>query len=102
MQPEISSITHYRAMARYNRWMNQGLVAACTDLSGAQLNASRGAFWGSIMGTFNHLWVTDQMWLARFSGQPLSTLTLDAMPFSEMPVFTEEREALDLAIIRAC
>lgn len=99
MQPEISSITHYRAMASYNRWMNQGLVAACTDLSNTQLNADRGAFFGSIMGTFNHLWVTDQMWLARFSGQPLLALALDAIPFSEMTVFTEERAALDLAII---
>ena len=59
---------HFRSLARYNRWANVRLYAAAADLSVAQYNENRGAFFGSLNGTLNHLLVTDRIWMNRFTG----------------------------------
>lgn len=58
---------HVQLMARYNRWMNQKIYAACEQLSDAERNADRGAFFKSIHSTLNHLLWGDYMWLGRFT-----------------------------------
>lgn len=58
------------AMARYNRWQNTGLRAAMRALSVEALTENRGAFFGSIFGTANHLLWGDTMWMSRFDGWP--------------------------------
>ena len=57
---------NYRFLARYNRWFNQRLYAACDGLSDTARKQDRGAFFGSIHRTLNHLLVADQVWLRRF------------------------------------
>lgn len=57
-----------RTMAAYNAEMNRRLYAAADRLDDAARRADRGAFWGSIHGTFNHLLWGDQMWMSRFDG----------------------------------
>lgn len=57
-------------MARYNQWMNERLHHTCTQLSHQELNQEKGAFFGSILGTLNHLAVGDTIWLHRFSTLP--------------------------------
>lgn len=54
-------------MAEYNQWMNLKLYDACSQLSSEQLNEDRRAFFGSIIGTLNHLAVADTIWLKRMS-----------------------------------
>ena len=56
------------ALARYNRWMNDRLFARAAALSDDVRKRDCGAFFKSIHGTFNHLLLTDRIWLARFSG----------------------------------
>lgn len=56
-------------MARYNAWQNKQLMAAMEGMSDEALRADRGAFFGSILATANHLLWGDQMWMARFQGQ---------------------------------
>lgn len=58
---------HVCLMADYNQWMNLKLYAACSQLSTQQLNEDRKAFFGSVIGTLNHLAVADTIWLKRFS-----------------------------------
>jgi uncharacterized damage-inducible protein DinB len=58
-------------MARYNQWMNDKLYAVADRLTDAERKADRGAFFGSIHRTFNHLLLADRVWLARFSGVAL-------------------------------
>ncbi|MEM8978218.1 MAG: DinB family protein [Pseudomonadota bacterium] len=53
-------------MAKYNAWQNAGLRAEVAKLSVDQVTAPRGVFFGSLMGTLNHLLWADQIWLARF------------------------------------
>jgi uncharacterized damage-inducible protein DinB len=62
----MDALRHVRLMADYNRWMNQRLYAAAAGLDTQVLRADRGAFFGSILGTLNHLAVTDSLWLRRF------------------------------------
>ena len=57
-----------RTMARYNTWQNDGLRRIVSGMGRAELEADRGAFFGSIWGTLNHLLWGDQIWLSRFDG----------------------------------
>ena len=57
-----------RIMAAYNGEMNTRLYDAAGRLSDAARRQERGAFWGSIHGTFSHLLWADQIWMARFDG----------------------------------
>ncbi|SDO70981.1 Uncharacterized damage-inducible protein DinB (forms a four-helix bundle) [Lutimaribacter pacificus] len=55
-----------RRMAAYNAWQNRQLDQAMGALDHAALVADRAGFWGSILGTANHLLWGDRMWMARF------------------------------------
>jgi uncharacterized damage-inducible protein DinB len=54
-------------MAQYNQWMNTKLYEAALKLSTKELAKNRGAFFGSIIGTLNHIAVGDTIWLQRFA-----------------------------------
>ncbi|SFB75288.1 Uncharacterized damage-inducible protein DinB (forms a four-helix bundle) [Polaromonas sp. OV174] len=58
---------NYRLLARYNRWINQRLYAACETLSDAERKQERGAFFGSMHRTLNHVLLADLIWLGRFA-----------------------------------
>ncbi len=57
-----------QTMARYNRWMNEKIYAACDRLTDEARKADRGAFFRSIHSTLNHLIWADYTWLGRFAG----------------------------------
>ena len=61
---------YVRTMAGYNRWQNENLYGAADQLSDTQRKEARGAFFGSIHGTLNHLLWGDQIWMSRFAGTP--------------------------------
>lgn len=102
---------HYRRYARYNRWMNQQLLDACSQLPDEQLNKPCGLFFGSLLGSWNHLLVTDLLWLKRLSTifplleelKDLPTPTrLDATLAADLHALTPLRTRLDDTIIRWC
>lgn len=66
----MSQVQQFKLMADYNRWMNENLYGAASALSADQLAEDRGAFFGSLLGTFNHLMVGDTVWLRRFARHP--------------------------------
>src|SRR6202008_1978514 len=51
-------------MAGYNRCRNQTLSSAADRLSDEGRRRERGAFWGSIHKTLNHILWGDQMWMS--------------------------------------
>jgi len=57
-----------RLMARYSMWQNKGLRAIVEGMDMAELTADRGAFFGSIWATLNHILWGDRVWMARFDG----------------------------------
>jgi uncharacterized damage-inducible protein DinB len=61
---------YVRAMADYNRWQNRNLYGCADALTDEQRKQQRGAFFGSIHGTLNHLLFGDQIWMSRFAGTP--------------------------------
>ena len=60
---------NYRFLARYNGWFNTRLYDACERLDDAGRHAPRGAFFGSIHGTLNHILWGDMVWLGRLAAQ---------------------------------
>jgi uncharacterized damage-inducible protein DinB len=85
-------------MCRYNRWMNQKLFAACSELSDELRKADRGAFFRSIHGTFNHILLADRLWLGRFSGVPYKAKSLDEELYADWDELRRERERTDADI----
>ena len=57
-------------MSRYNAWQNNQLLDLLEHLDPKELTKNRKAFFGSILGTLNHLLWGDQMWMSRFDGGP--------------------------------
>lgn len=57
-----------RMMARYNGWQNQWMTGAMASLTAKAMTKDRGAFFGSILGTANHILWADQLWMSRFDG----------------------------------
>jgi uncharacterized damage-inducible protein DinB len=84
------SITHFHMLARYNRLANERLYGACAELDEAVLKRPRAAFFTSIHGTLNHILLGDRIWLARFEGEPVPSIGLDAILYEE---FSELRAA---------
>lgn len=54
-------------MADYNAWMNERLYEAAAGLPEEDVAHDRGAFFGSLLGTLNHLVAADTIWLKRFA-----------------------------------
>lgn len=79
-------------MADYNRWMNERMYAAARKLDDTDLAADRGAFFGSILGTLNHIVVADTIWLRRFVHPAGSEAVRTAL--SGFPRATSLREPL--------
>jgi len=91
--------THYRMFGHYNAWANDRLYAAVARLSVEQYRADRGAFFKSVHGTFNHLLVTDRIWMQRFTGAGHAPPRLDAILFETFDELRAAREAEDRRII---
>ena len=74
----MSLVDHYRAMARYNAWMNEKLYAVAAEIPDADRRRDVGAFFRSIHGTLNHLLLTDRAWLWRFTADARVAQSRDA------------------------
>ena len=108
MQPHA----HVRQMAAYNAWMNARLYAAAGTLDAQALALDRKAFFGSILGTLNHLVVADRIWLKRFATHPAhrgvldpvvaldDPRALDEILFAEFARLAEHRRFLDDLIVQ--
>ena len=66
-------------LASYNASMNIRLYAAAATLPKDVLIADRGAFFGSVLGTLNHIVAGDTIWLRRFMAHPSDFHSLKAM-----------------------
>ena len=98
MNVQFSILDHYRQMARYNAEANRILYDACARLGEAALKQTRPAFFGSIHGTLNHILVGDRLWMARFRGEPVPALALDAILHEAFDELRADRVAFDAGI----
>ena len=106
---------NFELMAEYNALMNQKFSDSISTISNDILWQDQKAFFGSILGTLNHLMVGDLIWLNRFNQHPshpkgfkaLETLTDFPLPTKLTQVLCEDkqsfiiaRQALDQVVIR--
>lgn len=75
----VSRTDHICLMAKYNEWMNTRLYEAVMSLPDEEIVANRNAFFGSILGTLNHLAVGDTIWLKRFATHPANYSALESV-----------------------
>jgi uncharacterized damage-inducible protein DinB len=61
----MSPKAHFSQLAAYNQWMNTKLYAAAAGLTDEALHEDRGAFFGSVFGTLNHIAIGDILWFKR-------------------------------------
>ena len=57
---------YVRTMAQYNSWQNNQLMPVLEAMGAEELTRDRGGFFGSILGTANHLLWGDLIWMSRF------------------------------------
>jgi len=94
----MTPLDQIRAMARYNRWMNDTLYACCARLTDAQRKEDAGAFFKSMHGTLNHLLLADRVWMGRFTGQPFHVPSLAHELYADFAELRSERAKTDDAI----
>ena len=90
---------HFSMLAGYNAWANQRLYDAAEKLPDADYRAERGAFFGSVHRTLNHLLVTDRIWMRRLTGEGPTYTALDVVPYDDLAALRSEREAEDRRIL---
>lgn len=91
---------HFSTFARYNQWANRLLYAACDALTEKEFAERRpSAFFGSILGTLNHILAGDRIWLARVEGTGHDITALDQILYDTRAALTAAREAEDQRII---
>jgi len=95
----VISVEYCQLLARYNRWMNERLFAASAQLDGAERMRDRGAFFGSIHRTLDHILWGDRIWVGRFNGTAYGVPAYGADTFPDFADLTREREATDTAIL---
>ena len=86
----MTTCSHIVLMASYNEWMNAKLYEAAGKLSPQELAADRKAFFGSILGTLNHIVVGDTAWLKRFATHPAHYATLEPVRQLQAPVSLDQ------------
>jgi uncharacterized damage-inducible protein DinB len=93
----MTTTAHIVLMAAYNEWMNTRLYEAAERIPAEELAQDRDAFFGSIIGTLNHLVVTDTIWLKRFAAHPSNPKALDPVRALPQPMALNEIVFADLA-----
>ena len=89
---------HASLMADYNAWMNARLYALCAEMTDEELRRDRGAFFGSLHGTLDHILCIDLIFLHRFTGEPATPPGLNDDLHAAFADLHEARRATDARI----
>jgi len=95
------NIDYIQMMARYSSWQNTSITAAADALSDSERSKQRGAFFGSIQGTLNHLLWGDRIWMHRFADTDKPNVKLIPESINETINWAEfciARKAMDATI----
>jgi len=87
--------------AEHNQWVNTRLYDVVAQVSDADYTADRGAFFGSIHQTLNHIVTTDMIWMHRIDGQSEVQADLDTVLHETFAETRAARDALDARMIAA-
>ena len=96
-------IDYFQTLAGFNRWANARTFAAAATLSESDYRADRGAFFGSVHATLNHILLVDHVWFGRL-GVPVpgpESRSLDQILHDDLPSLTQGRRVMDDVIVGA-
>ena len=88
-------LTDPATLARYNAWANARLHSACATLSAAELANQRKAFFGSIMGTLNHILLVDILYRDRLKKKPTRFKKLNETLHTDLAALTRDQQEQD-------
>ena len=89
----------FEMFAAYNRWANGVVYAAARELDTEELNRNQGAFFGSLIGTLNHILTADRIWMKRFTGSGDAPNALNTVLHPELDALETARRAEDERIV---
>jgi uncharacterized damage-inducible protein DinB len=81
--------------AEANRFINRQWLDVLRPIPFAVLDENRGAFFGSIFGTWNHLLLGDRLWLGRIAGKPFPFESMSERLYEDLSSFELERSRTD-------
>lgn len=88
----------FEMYAAYNAWVNERLYDASARIPDAEYRRDRGAFFGSLHGTLNHLLVGDRIWMHRFTSEGEEPRELDGILYEDFDELRAARRAEDARI----
>lgn len=92
-------MNNFLLMARYNAWINGRIYDAVADLNDADYRRDRGAYFGSVHRTLNHLLVVDRLFAARLVEKTPEIESLDQILYGDFDSLRAAREAEDRHLI---
>ena len=90
---------YVRMMAAYNRAMNQQVYEASARLTDEQRRADRGAFFGSIHRTLNHILWADARAVGSFAGSAIPPEDTRFEMYAEFDTLRRKRGELDDVLV---
>ena len=93
------SVDFIQMMVAYNEWQNTVIYATANDLTDSERRADKGAFFGSIHATLNHLLLVDQLWTGRIKETPVDINGLTDILHDDFQELASARKAEDMALI---
>lgn len=76
---------HFQLKAKYNQRLNSQIFAVAMELTPLELKKNMGAFFGSVIGTLNHVIVGDILWLSRFQNHSEKNKSLSSIALYPSP-----------------
>ena len=90
---------HLPLMARFNQWVNRRIYQCVAQLDDGDYRKDRGAFFGSIHNTLNHLLVVDRLWGGRIRGVDSGITSLSQILYDDFGALEEARVHEDARLV---
>lgn len=90
---------HLPLMARFNQWVNGLIYQSVAQLDDGDYRKDRGAFFGSIHNTLNHLLVVDRLWSGRIRGVDSGVTSLTQILYDDFEALRDARTHEDARLI---
>ena len=89
----------FRTLAAFNAWANRRLYDAVAALPDDAYRADRGAYFGSVHRTLNHLLVVDRLWTGRIEQVDRGIRSLSQVPCDDFDALRTAHAAEDARTI---
>lgn len=86
---------YFKTLVRYNAWANTRLSESAMGLDDEDFDLDRGAFFGSLHGTLDHILLVDRIWRGRITGSLYPFESLADSVTTDRAAYVAAREAED-------